>query len=948
MALLKKYCLNFVPSADYTGLVRTFALTVISVIVVLCVFSMDVQASGSQTGKITGQVVDAETGDLLPSINISVEGTNKGASTNFRGEFNIIGIPSGRYSIKASAIGFKSVRVTEVWISSGLETVVNIQMPPAPIELDEVVVVSSPSYDVGKNSTGTVHIVSESEISRLPAENILDLLSILPGISSNSIVRGSRTSEIDFQIDGLSIRDPLFGSMPSGALLNNLSLKEIQIFTGGFSANFGNAMSGIVNLVTRDGGDRWTGDLRLKNSFSALNGKNDGYKLNSRGERIVEFAGGGPVKYAGKGFNLFVSGRVNTQQNRSPGLEVYDPVGNNITDYAHNQLNQASLFGKATFKIGNDTKITLAGFHGNHNHEEDVWFWKYHQGSVGLPSVSQKDNAAYLRFSHTLTKNVLIEASFDYMRQKYTRGIKDELDSYSWAESYNMITEFESENPIVFGRQNPYGVQGLFVNRGFLDAYWSTKAEYYAANVNTIWQISDYANLKLGGSARKYDLSNFYRGNSYEEPLYQQDNYAYQPLDYSAFAVTSLNFYRFRLDAGFRMYYINLKAGTDDETLAADETPSDVDPQMRISPRLGLSIELPKGIRAHANFGTYYQPTTFHSLYAGTRNDSDIYSNQIDGNPHLSFQWANNYEAGFTFYLSDFISLDITGYTKQLDDLEDLRLMQEGLTFFPQFSNRGRSSVNGIELTLSKMRTEWIGFQMAYNYAVAKGTLTFPEPEIDPKASNEVSIRQDDIALSRSYASSAEYEYNLPFDMRHNLRAIADIHIPEGRGFSYKGFIPFQNLSASMTFNMESGTPYTKQRLNGEYVGEYNGERHPWYFNSDMRIRKKLGGFGIPLSMFVDIRNVFNFTRARYHYPATGSPDSPGLIEQTYPLKDDYEVPDIDDTLLYNPVADLNSDGLIDQHEQQEAYNRFLADFNLLKSLYQKPREIWLGIQFHF
>jgi len=920
--------------------------------ILICCFAPNLHAldsGGSLTGKIVGRVIDAETGDLLPSVNILLEGTDKGASTNFKGEFYIIGVPVGRYTLRASAIGFKTVQVTDIWVSSGLETVVDIEMPPSPLELDEVIIVSAPSYDVGKRSTGTVHIISEDEISRLPAENILDLMSVLPGVVDNAFVRGGRTSEIDYQIDGVSIRDPLFGSLPSGALINNLSLKEIQIFTGGFSSSLGNAMSGIVNLITRESGEKWSGDLRVKNSFAALNGKNDGAALNSRGEKIVEFSGGGPLKFRGKGINLFLSGRVNTQNNRTPGLEVYDPRGENITDYKHNQLRESNLFAKAVTHLGDNTKITVAGFYGNHNHDEDLWFWRYNTGEYGLPSVSQKDNFAYARITHTVSQNLLVEMAAEYMQQRYSRGYKDETASSSWKSGYEMIPEFDHETPVLYGADNPYGVMDVFVNQGVLDSYWSTRATYYSANINTTWQVNDFIMLKAGGDARRYALRNIYRGNSFEEPTYQNDNYKHDPFDYSGYAAATISYNKFRMDAGLRMYYIDLKTSDDtDNLLDFEEKSGDVNPKMRLSPRLGLSLELPKGIVAHANFGTYYQPTTFHSYYAGSAQGTLAYNSQIDGNPDLNFQWAICFESGLTFYASERLSFDITGYTKRLEDLEGVSLTELGIISFPEFSNSSSSRVNGFELSLNGQLSDKFGLNMSYTYSNAKGTLSFVEPGADFKESNEVSIKQQNLRLSRSYAGSTQIEYYLPFDRRHNFRAIANLTLPNGFGPAIEDLKPLQNLNACMTFTLESGTPYTNQNISGEFVGGYNTERHPWYINSDLRLQKGFNNRFVPFTVFMDVRNIFNFTRARYYYPVTGSADFPGKIEEVYPMKNGGGSQTEDNPFLYSPISDLNNDGVIDDAEQNLAYQNFLNDFIRLKSLYQKPREVWLGIRFHF
>jgi len=899
-------------------------------------------------GTITGRVVDAETGDVLPSVTISVGRIRLSASTNFMGEFTILAVPVGDYTLRATSIGFAPVRVTDVWVSAGLETVVNIRMNPTAPEPVEEVVVSASRYDVGKRKTGTIHVISEDEISRLPAENVLDILGILPGIVDNAFVRGGRASEVDYQIDGVSFRDFLFGGLPQGSLISNLALKEIQVISGGMSANHGSALSGMVNLITRDGGPDWTGEIRVKNSFPQLNGRNGSAKLNPRGERIIEFNAGGPLPVGNKLLSLFLNGRMDTQQNRTPGLDIRDPLGNNITDYAHNSQAQVSLFGKASARLSPDIKVVAGGYFGGHNHEEDSWFWRYNDSFNDRPSVSQKTELGYLKFTHTPFNNFLYEVFLEYMDHRSSRGIKDELKAYKWWTGYSIIPEVNYDVPVVYGAHNPYGVQDVFINQGVLDSYWSTRARYYGGKVHAVWQSSDFLLLKFGAEAKRYLVRNSYRGNGFEEPTYRQNNYERDPLEYAGYAAGTLRFSRLRVDAGLQFNYLDLNVLLSPKSMTGGEDNFSyvVDPKIRVSPRIGMSLELNEELTGHAHFGTYFQAPVFHSLYAGQPEGDYRGGGTIEGNPHLTPQRAQSFEAGFSLLLSDLVTFDITGYTKQLDNLEAVSVIPYSRSAFGEYTNGGSSYVEGLELSLTRRRSDKLAMTLSYTYSTARGTLSFLEPPSMKIFSNEAASSQQTVLFSGSSGQTAFFEYYLPFDRRHNFRAVADLRLPEKGGPVLLKYYPFENMDISLTASVGTGTPYTRQGFDGSFLGEFNMLRHPWYADTNIRLQKFFPNNYVRFCLFMDVRNLFNRTEPRYYYPVTGNPDYPGVIEREYSQNagksDDLS------SFLYSPVADLNNNGTIEPDENEAAYRKFLSDFIRLKSLYQKPREVWVGITFQF
>ncbi|MCF8266899.1 MAG: TonB-dependent receptor [Ignavibacteriales bacterium] len=228
-----------------------------------------IMASGSvygklgTTGKIAGRVTDATTGEALPFVNIIIEGTSLGAASDIDGYFSIINIPPGTYSVKASAIGYNSSTVKNAKVSIDLTTSIDFQLSDTSIQLKEEIVVVATKPMVTKDQTASTAIVGDELIKELPVTEIGDVLALQAGIvvgSGGGIhVRGGRSGQIGYQIDGVPVTDAYDGG--SVVDINTSAVKELQVISGAFNAEYGQAMSGIVNLVTKDGSNNFAGSI---------------------------------------------------------------------------------------------------------------------------------------------------------------------------------------------------------------------------------------------------------------------------------------------------------------------------------------------------------------------------------------------------------------------------------------------------------------------------------------------------------------------------------------------------------------------------------------------------------------------------------------------------------------------------------------------------------------
>ncbi|HNY91614.1 MAG TPA: TonB-dependent receptor [bacterium] len=217
------------------------------------------------TGKLTGVVTDAETGDPLPGVNVVIEGTSYGAITNLEGRYTIINLQPGTYDLRFSMIGYATFRVRQVKVEIDRTTETNQAIKSQTIEGESVVVVAQRPVVKRDISSSQVNIEAKS-VETMPVQTVRQVLVLQAGIQQGSegiLVRGGSANQTVMMLDGLSLNDER-SNIPYAAISVS-AVKEIQIQTGGFNAEYGNVRSGLVNVITKEG------DARRYNFAATLN-----------------------------------------------------------------------------------------------------------------------------------------------------------------------------------------------------------------------------------------------------------------------------------------------------------------------------------------------------------------------------------------------------------------------------------------------------------------------------------------------------------------------------------------------------------------------------------------------------------------------------------------------------------------------------------------------------
>ncbi|MCX6121012.1 MAG: TonB-dependent receptor [Ignavibacteriales bacterium] len=224
-------------------------------------------ALGGSTGKISGVVKDKKTGDPIIGANVRLEGTTLGSMTDFDGKYFMINVPPNDYSMVVTMVGYTPSKTTGVRVKGDLTTTIDVEITETVLQIGEAVEVVAERPLVQKDLTAKTAIVSGNDIAAMPVSEVGAVVNMQAGFVSGSL-RGGRSGEVAYWIDGVPVTDAFNGSQI--VEVNKSLVQELQVISGAFNAEYGQAMSGIVNITSKEGGSKFSGGLGIYGGDYAL------------------------------------------------------------------------------------------------------------------------------------------------------------------------------------------------------------------------------------------------------------------------------------------------------------------------------------------------------------------------------------------------------------------------------------------------------------------------------------------------------------------------------------------------------------------------------------------------------------------------------------------------------------------------------------------------------
>ena len=238
----------------------------------------------AQTGKIAGTVTDAATGEPIAGVQIFVRGTTAGAVSQANGRYFIVSVPPGTQTVEARRIGYQPAIVSNVDVRIDVTRELNFRLSTAVGQVAAVRIVAEQAPLVERGVTASRGAVQAEVIEALPVTSVAGVLALQQGffqvpsgntdiVSFSSTrqntqspirIRGGRAGETLTLIDGIPINNYVFGGPAFD--LNTTAIQQVDFQKGGFEAQYGNALSGIINLATREGGTAIAGNVEYQTS----------------------------------------------------------------------------------------------------------------------------------------------------------------------------------------------------------------------------------------------------------------------------------------------------------------------------------------------------------------------------------------------------------------------------------------------------------------------------------------------------------------------------------------------------------------------------------------------------------------------------------------------------------------------------------------------------------
>lgn len=782
------------------------------------------------TGILDGVVRDKSTKTLLAGANILILKTQMGAAADENGRFVIYNIPAGTYSVRIQMLGYKNALWQNVEIRPDLRTKMNVELEASSIQVDEVII-HAERPQIQKDITGTTYRVGSEEIQQLPITQFQDILGLQAGVTLEGNVRGGKTSEVSYLIDGLPVQDLLAGGLSTN--LPNSSIVEMTIQTGGFDAEYGNALSGIVNVITKTGGNEHQVALRLDNDYLQQFG---GTQNNKEGE--AEITASGPIEqdnmYYFVSANYDLSGTRWWQDFQSSKMTL--PVDKSF-----------SGFGKVDFILSPTIRLGLQGIFSQHDWRDYEFSWRFNLD--GLPLRQRQTNRVAAVLSQTLSEKSFYTVRLSRHAVTSTigetnAGVIDPSDIYQ----YDFYLQY-----IIDGKralwsntsQSIYTIKADYSNQLFGTHLFKTGFEFNFYNISA--DIDKYEPRKTYFGKPLLDLPQLNFSTKYNYKPRSGSVYIQDKIEAEGGAIISLGLRYDFLDPTASRPAIELIPIRPNEYQTRVTGYVRAKVKQQLSPRIGFAMPLSPSSYLFINYGHYFQYPLFDYLYSGL----DVVALQrgasaVMGNPDLDPERTQAWEISVKQILYENLVGSVTYFKKETQNQVDTKTFvpmdskAAGDFGFAEYVNNPQASSHGIELVLMRNQGEFINGEFSYTYMVAEG--------LSDRASQGLDMLQWGI---KPFTTA----FPLSWDQRHTLKLTATIQLPLG-------------LEARLFGIFYTARPYTYYpSLDGftakdpTMVFVPNNERMANYKNLDVKFSRAFDlGIGVDskLIVYVDSRNILH------------------------------------------------------------------------------------------
>ncbi len=848
-------------------------LTIISVMLLLSSFAAQ-SLWGGTSGKIAGIVTDVETGGPIEGATIRVEGTNVATYTDSDGEFYIINVPVGKYNLIVGMLGRESVRFEEVRVLMDLTTPLECTMKTSPLDMDRVVTVRAERPIIQKDQTYSGEIVTREQIASLAnSRSIQAIISNMNGTVEDDNgtvhVRGGRQGTVSYYFDGFSIQDPFFSTQ--GMMIDPEALEELSLTSGGLSPEYGEALSGVVNAITRDGSQDFHGRVRIydgsSETYDVTKGQYAGFTRTNNNSIGVDLSG--PLFNMGDRTSTFFSA---LEYSKSDG---YLP---------HSNAKSYSGTGKLVAFPTNNSKVTVNASY--YFQDRDLYTHRDVNGisyDFNLDGLGKSETESYLvgfKGQYNMSANTVFSGSVNRFRTKTKIAPSHLFDTYwnKWP-GYTVDANGEYNGSIDdsnYQNSSEYLYTGFTFGNDFDPVYHERFSAYTGGQFSYLSQLSKNNQVKIGGDLRRYEL--YYDERLFFNAKPYGETYSAFPWFGAGYVQDKLEFNDLVMNFGVRFDYLYADMEYWNNPIDKDYRKKS-SAKVQWSPRLGFSHPISENSVLHFNYGYLFQAPQASLMYTNLEGNLES-GYPLFGNPDLDAEKTVYYELGFKHLLGDALRMELTTYYKDIKDMIGAReVVDEVGNSYTVYTNSDYGSTKGFDFALENINQGSMSWSLRYSYMMASGNASDPNDW----------YYQYYTVNANDRPPVPTREYPLSFDQRHNLTAVADYRVKPGQKLSFLGTDLPTAWGINLLGTYGSGLAYTRTSKTG-VAGALNAERMPSTVRLDMRFNKDFyfaGYDGNFLSFFLEIENLLDRRNVLDVYTNTGEPDDDG--DEILTTNTDYE-----------------------------------------------------------
>ncbi len=486
-------------------------------------------AAMAQSGKISGRVTDADGGGPLPGANVAITGTTQGAITDADGYYFILNVVPGEYSVTASFVGYQAVTQTGVVVNTDATATVNFALGTEITEGEEVVIVAQ-RPPVRVDRTSTEQFVNEETISRAPIQSVTEAMQLQAGVDQGRF-RGGDQTQVVYLLDNINLNSGLISDNYTGVNLS--TIEEISVLTGGYNAEYGNAQSAIINVVTKgesatEIGGSIIGRIRPagkyhfgRNFYSRENHDWAAYDLDYWTQQSQDegsgFYGEDPQQLLQQWQNQITPNDTLANYTDRPEYEteitVYGPIADRLSFLASGRYKRGvnvfpqvipynpeyNLQGKLSYGLSNAVKLRLSGLYG---HSEAA----AGQSNFNTEELSQETawfGAQTVNDPYASHKYAPAGAFLGWPRLRKVANVTAELEHVlSPSTFYSVQASFLSDNIDASDRdgvvpddmwsfdQDEFDMIGFFLMQGYLHAWDELDSKVFTLSGDVTSQVT--------------------------------------------------------------------------------------------------------------------------------------------------------------------------------------------------------------------------------------------------------------------------------------------------------------------------------------------------------------------------------------------------------------------------------------------------------------------------